>query len=121
MTADERLALIRRKIERANTHLKDLEIIRDRFLNSDFYALGSEQHPRPGYENFDVFFPVRVDPVPSEISLLAGDAIHNIRSALDHLACQLVDVFSKPITVSDKTRSRFSRAPRLTNPRLLDR
>ena len=50
MTADERLALIRRKIERANTHLKDLEIIRDRFLNSDFYALGSEQHPRPGYE-----------------------------------------------------------------------
>ena len=32
----------------------------------------------------------RADPLPSSLSLLAGDVIHNLRSALDHLIYQLV-------------------------------
>jgi hypothetical protein len=33
---------------------------------------------------------VRADPLPSSLSLLAGDVVHNLRSALDHLIYQLV-------------------------------
>ena len=32
----------------------------------------------------------KADPIPPEISLLAGDAIQNLRTALDYLACGLV-------------------------------
>jgi len=31
-------------------------------------------------------------PIPLELGLVAGDAIHNMRSALDHLVCRLVEL-----------------------------
>ena len=103
MTAAERLARIRVKIEWSQEHFRNLEAARDRFLKSEFYTLDSKPNPKPGYENFNIFFPSNVESVPDPISLLAGDAIHNMRSALDHLACHLVDVGGHPLTISDRT------------------
>jgi len=101
LTANERLALIRVKIERAKRHLVDLEILTHRFIQSEPYTIARKPHPEPGYENFNLFFMSRIDPVPTEVSAVAGDAFHNLRSALDHLACHLVLVEGNPI--SDKT------------------
>ncbi len=100
MTADERLALIRRKIEWAETHFKNLEAVKCRFIQSAPYAIGSEPDPKPGHEGLQRFFPTRIDEVEPSIALIAGDIIHNLRSALDHLACYLVEVGGNSVTTN---------------------
>ena len=87
MTIDERLSLIRVKAERAKRHLCDLEVARNSFLNSNPYRIECESNPQTGYNIYRVF---DIQSTPVEIGLIVGDAIHNLRSALDHLAYQLV-------------------------------
>ena len=89
MTADERLSLIRVKVERAKQHLRDLEVARDSFIKSKPYRIESKPDPQTGY---NVFYITDLQATPAEIGLVAGDVIHNLRSALDHLAYQLVYV-----------------------------
>lgn len=89
MTADERLSLIRIKVERAKKHLRDLGVVRDRFINSKPYQIEIRPDPQTGY---NVFYITSLQAAPAEIGLVAGDVIHNLRSALDHLAYQLVYV-----------------------------
>jgi hypothetical protein len=44
-----------------------------------------------------IVYVAKADPVPPEMLCVVGDAIHNLRSALDHLACALIYVNgSKP-------------------------
>jgi hypothetical protein len=86
-TADERLTLIRTKVERAKKHLTDLKLARDRFVDSKPYRITREYDPQTRYNTYRVF-DVQIPDV--EIALIAGDVIHNLRSALDHLAYQLV-------------------------------
>jgi len=85
--AEERLALILVKVERAKQHLSELEIARQRFLDTEPYAFASKRDPQTGDT---AVYMTRVEAPPVEIGLIAGDVIHNLRSALDHLACQLV-------------------------------
>ena len=87
LTADERLALIRLKIERAKKHILDLEIARDRFIETEPYVIEPERDPQTGNYLFRV---TKLQPPPHDLGLIAGDVIHNLRSALDHLAYQLV-------------------------------
>ena len=47
----------------------------------------AESDPNTGDQVFK--FRVRA-PIPVDLSLVIGDAVHNLRSALDHLAWQLV-------------------------------
>ena len=78
MTADERLSLVRIKIERAKQHLLDLEVVRGGFIKSTPYRIERETIPQTGqnvYRVFDIQVP------PPEIGLIAGDVIHNLRSA----------------------------------------
>src|ERR1051325_3198101 len=89
MTADERLHLIRVKVERAKQHLRDLEVVRNSFINGNSYRIEREYHQQAGHNIYRVF---DIQTPPAEIGLLAGDVIHNLRSALDHLAYQLVYV-----------------------------
>jgi hypothetical protein len=91
MTADERLALIRRKVEWANTHFENLEVIKKRFIKGKPYTIDSEPDSKAGHEGLYRFFPTYLGPIDPRIALLAGDIIHNVRSALDHLACHLVE------------------------------
>lgn len=78
------------KIERAKKHISDLDISIRRFLDSKPYRLGAKPHPIAAIENTTLFV-ARIEPVPNDVSLILGDAIHNLRSALDHLAWQLVE------------------------------
>jgi hypothetical protein len=87
MTADERLTLIQVKIERAKHHLGDLEVVRGGFMNGNPYRIERQTDPQTGY-NVHRVFDIQAPPV--KIGLIAGDVIHNLRSALDHLAYQLV-------------------------------
>jgi hypothetical protein len=87
MTSDERVSLIRLKVERANQHFRELQIARDRFLKADPYRIESNLDPKTGNK---IFYAADVRTPPAEIGIVAGDVIHNLRSALDHLACQLV-------------------------------
>ncbi|HXQ39573.1 MAG TPA: hypothetical protein VN843_36580 [Anaerolineales bacterium] len=87
LTADERLALIRSKIERAKKHILDLEIARDRFIETEPYVIEPERDPQTGNHLFRV---AKLQLPPPDLGLMAGDAAHNLRSALDHLAYKLV-------------------------------
>jgi hypothetical protein len=87
ITADERLALIRVKVERAEQHIRDVEVARQRFFDSKPYRIESEYNSQTGQTLYKVF---DLQPPPVDIGLIAGDAIHNLRSALDHLAYQLI-------------------------------
>lgn len=87
MTPDERLSVVRTKIERANQHLGELVVIRDSFMQTKPYTILSRPNTQPGYYDFyvtDIHCP------PKEIALITGDVIHNLRAALDHLAYELV-------------------------------
>lgn len=79
--ADE-LSSVRRKLERADKHLKDLGDALIAFQKAKADAVVREDDPEtPDYSRW-VIPDVSVDEI---IPLLLGDAVHNLRSALDHL------------------------------------
>jgi hypothetical protein len=86
MTADQRLSLIRLKIERAKQHILDLNLQLKAFLDSNPYVVQTQRNPETRQL---IYYLARVRDVPPIISLVAGDIIQNLRSALDHLAYQL--------------------------------
>lgn len=83
----QRLDAIRSKINRANEHINDLATACKTFIDSTPFVLDRVTDPSTGYYHFKL---TNIQPPPPEISLITGDAIHNLRSALDHLACELV-------------------------------
>jgi hypothetical protein len=87
MDADKRIELISEKIKRAKKHLGDFEVARNRFFDPQPYVIDREHNSQTGDDVFKVNN-IRIPPV--ELALIAGDAIHNLRSALDHLTYQLV-------------------------------
>jgi hypothetical protein len=89
MTADERFAKIRIKVERARQHIQELKDSVRRFLASAPYEVQIQEKPDIGRR---VYYLSRVEPVPLAIAAIAGDVLHNLRSALDHTAFQLVSV-----------------------------
>jgi hypothetical protein len=91
-TADERLIRVRAKIERAKDHTRDIEGALHAFRNTDPYGFRTEDDPQTGDKIYRIH--IRSD-TPLGFSLIVGDAIHNLRSALDHLAWQLVEVNGK--------------------------
>ena|ERR1700686_4544840 len=89
LTADEKLAAICVKIERAKKHFDDLKIVRQRFVDSKPYAFSANENPQTGEVQLQI---IHLTDPPDEIGLITGDVVHNLRSALDHLAYQLVFV-----------------------------
>jgi len=88
-----RLILVRVKIERAKKHLIDLEaeIVahRDRNLS---VVIGA--HTRGFVQMSEYSSPVTLPVLPWSAVASARDVVHNLRSALDHLAHQLASVGS---------------------------
>jgi hypothetical protein len=101
MNTDARLALIKVKIDRAKKHLRDLEFAKEKFINSNPFTPGFRPDEKPGHEGLNLWFMSHIEAIPEEVSASAGDAIHNVRSALDHLICQLV--YSEGNTISNQT------------------
>jgi hypothetical protein len=87
MQARERVELVRAKVERAQEHFRDLEAEARSYLASTPYVIGTRRNP--GSRRL-IYFVASVQPTPPRISAVLGDTIHNLRSALDHLAYQLV-------------------------------
>jgi hypothetical protein len=85
----DRLAGVRLKVERAKKHIIDLEMAVSGFCQSKPYAIGVKPHRVSEIDNVTLFVEGLQD-IPSHIPLILGDAVHNLRSALDHLAGQLV-------------------------------
>jgi hypothetical protein len=86
----DRLAGVRLKIERAKKHILDLDEAIRVFKESQPYTIGAKPHHVPQIQHTTLFV-ASVQPVPSNISPIIGDAVHNLRSSLDHLAWQLVE------------------------------
>ena len=94
MTADERLAHIRPKVERAKFHISDLQREVRRFLDTNPYKITIKRDPE---SRKPIYYVSNVEQAPGSIALIAGDAIQNLMSALDHLAYQLVCVSTNDI------------------------
>src|SRR5947209_7233646 len=81
-----RLDGVRAKIERAKKHIGDLDGIWWRFKKAGAYRISSKTDRKTGERRYYV---KSLRKVPTEVPILAGDAIQNLRSALDQLAFQM--------------------------------
>ena len=86
-TIDERLKQITLKIERAKKHVSDVEQSIRAFLDTKPYIVAANHHPK---SRKLIYYVASVEPTPDDLALIAGDAVQNLMSALDHLAYQLV-------------------------------
>src|SRR5437763_15177075 len=80
------LSGVRAKIERAKQHIRDLDARIDSFRESRSYITFADKQSEEGESRLHLTIKPRL---PVEFGLIAGDAVHNLRSALDHTACQL--------------------------------
>jgi hypothetical protein len=89
MTADDRLRLIRVKIERAEKHLDELEAV---VLSLGEVTIKTIRVERESETAKPI---LKSDPLyiyGFDVPAIAGDVVHNLRCGLDHLAFQLVSV-----------------------------
>lgn len=77
----------RLKIERAKKHVNDLSVAIDNFLIESPYELWSRVKKNPSEREI---FVKQNKPIPDEVPLMLGDAVHNLKSALDILAWRMV-------------------------------
>jgi len=75
------------KVKRAKKHIAELEALIHAFYKTNPYELYREQDAKTG----EYVHRMRVhSTIPAELSAVTGDAVHNLRAALDQLVCQLV-------------------------------
>lgn len=89
----------RAKVERAKKHIQELEPVLKDFRDSDPYEVLRDVETEPGYLIYRLH--EKVPPPKREASLIAGDVIHNLRSALDLLYGELVAAKGTPPSESD--------------------
>jgi hypothetical protein len=77
----------RLKIGRANQHIADLEIAFHTFVKDNPHTIRSSRDPKTGRTIVRVHFD---QPIPDTLALIIGDAIHNLRTALDHATWELI-------------------------------
>src|SRR5262245_16114607 len=112
-----KLSGVRAKIERANQHIGDLEARICAFRGENPYRVVPEADPNSGHRQYIV----RVHSTPPlALGLVAGEAVHQLRSSLDHLAWQLVEAnggvpgkntyfpILKDAPTTDKAKQRFA-------------
>ena len=75
------------KIERANKHIGDLNILIEGFNNADSCRLHIEEDAKTGNNFLKI---ESIKPLPSDMVLIMGDAIHNLHTALDLMMCEIV-------------------------------
>lgn len=91
LTAEERLITLRVKIERAKKHFSDLTVLAEPYRYKYTHIVVSDAQPK-----FSTNFPdpIRVAIIPFDMLAVAGDILHNLRSALDHVVYHLALVKS---------------------------
>jgi hypothetical protein len=86
-TVDERLKHVTLKVKRAQEHISAFEQQLRPFLERHPYKVGAKHDPETRKL---IYYVESAEPVPDCLPLIAGDAIQNLMSALDHLAYQIV-------------------------------
>ncbi len=74
------------KIIWANEHIRHLNALIDRFIQSDFCSLSVEEDPNTGDNRLK--FGLK-EPIPPVIALHIGDSIHNLRASLDYMQWEI--------------------------------
>jgi len=83
---------VRAKLERADKHIADLAMLTEPLAQRATDSIVREEHFKVYFETCHPRFVYRVTRIPEVDALcstLVGDALYNMRSALDHLAAQL--------------------------------
>src|SRR5450755_2637731 len=79
-----------KKIERANKHIADIQFLLSQFTNDPRCYSAAIQFDPKTRQNF-LCISIREDLFPSDdVALTIGDALHNLRSALDLMYYQIV-------------------------------
>src|SRR5712692_9906630 len=89
LSAEARLVRIQVKIERAKKHFGDFERETEAFRDAYLHVVGTKTNAKTR-QAFQYFATLPVSRFA--VLAIAGDVLHNVRSALDHLAFQLVEV-----------------------------
>ena len=100
------------KIKRANKHIRELNRVHDSFT-AKHYPLLIERDPKTGEKVVRI---TQKRKLPARWSVIVGDVLFNLRSALDHLACQLVIVGSDESRVTNETGFPITRNPQVLKP-----
>ena len=103
---------IEAKIERAELHRRDLSRGYHAYLKTEPYRFVPEVHDNGTKHIYRV---AQAEPLAPALLAAAGDCIHNLRSALDHLAWQLV--IANRGTPTEITSFPAWRSRTRTNPR----
>lgn len=77
----------RSKIERADKHISDLKGAFDAFIETHPHTLSIGSDPNTGEMTVEVRFREKIS---STFALIIGDAVHNLRTALDHATWELI-------------------------------
>lgn len=109
----------RLKVKRANHHIADIEVALERFREKYQHPITVEPDNQPGKRYMHI---VVARPDIEAFALMAGDAIHNLRSALDHAAWELMKRYGGDYKMcafpTGKDRSAFESAcGRVPTPR----
>ena len=78
---------IRAKVTRAKQHIQDFQLALRAFYDTNPYAVAIKENTQAGNR---IYYVSKADPLPNELTAIAADVIHNLRSPLDHIAYQLV-------------------------------
>lgn len=87
LPANDRVALVRVKIDRAKEHVQNLYVAIRAFLDSSPYSVAFDSNFQTDGLEWRL---TKSAVIPTTISATAGDVIQNLRSALDHMVWLLV-------------------------------
>src|SRR5437870_6447911 len=93
----------RLKIKRTYEHIDQLGAAIDGFVRGDFYDLVIQSDPDDVFHDVLKLIP---KPLPDAVSLAAGDAVHNLRSALDHAMWESI-FLGTGVTPSETSATNF--------------
>ncbi len=90
----------RLKIQRGNEHIKQLKLLVECYVTDNPYRIAINSDAQGG-----ITVAVKSSaPMPSAIGLVIGDAIHNLRTALDHATWELIGI-------DNGTQDRWTKLP----------
>lgn len=87
------------KIERADKHIQEFQSVLDAFKSTKPYEVGGKRNP---HTREFIYYIKKAEPIPPDLSIIAGDVLQNLRTALDYLVCSLVRA-RNPNASCDKT------------------
>jgi hypothetical protein len=104
MNAAEKLEPIQVKIDRAKEHIIELDSAIRGFLDSKPYPFNTKRDANRRL----IYYVSSMKPIPKHFATITGDAIQNLRSALDHLTWQLFLVGPQGTTTNRQVQRQVS-------------